>query len=84
MRVQIHYDGRSDEWMHFTCPSFTKPDVEYNLGINTKTGVLHCDCPGAVCHLNNRHPYDKWDADGCKHQKLLRSWLRDNLEGSKL
>ena len=62
--------GKDGDFMHFSCPSFTTPGVEYDIAIHIDTGVIECNCMDA----RTRHKRDLVTADApnvCKHSRLV-------------
>lgn len=81
MQHPIYFDGSDPDFLHFGTPSFTTVGKEYSLTISKRTGELRCDCTGAICHGYNHAQWDDFEAASCRHQRVLRAYLKDHFAG---
>lgn len=62
--------GRDNDYMYFSCPSFSDDSKEYDIAIDMRMGTIECNCMDSVC----RHKIDLITAKNpqvCKHAKLV-------------
>lgn len=75
----ITFVGEHEGSLMFNCPSFTTPDVVYEIVLDKLEGKVTCDCMDATCRKKWWSLYAD-NKEVCKHLKSLRSHVLPFLQ----
>jgi len=75
----ITFAGEHEGSLMFNCPSYTVPDVVYEIVLDKSEGKATCDCMDASYRKKFWSLYDP-TFKGCKHLKSLRDHVLPYLQ----